>query len=51
MNEEANKNKYLEIQSFFGAFEDESEDWEDIEMRLYSARNKFRNREIPILDT
>ncbi len=47
MNKEADKNKNLEIENFFGAFEEASDEWDDIEKRIYTSRNKSRTRETP----
>ena len=47
MNKETEKNKNLEIENFFGAFEDASDEWDNIEKRIYSSCNKSRTRETP----
>ncbi len=51
MNKETDKGKNIEIENFFGAFEDESDEWEDIEKKIYSARNKSRMHEPLKLDS
>lgn len=35
------------IESFFGVFADDSDEWEEIEKRIYAARNKSPTRRTP----
>ena len=44
------KLKKINIENFFGAFDEDSDEWEEIEKRINSARNKSRMREIPNWD-
>ncbi len=34
------------IESFFGAFEDDSDEWEKIEKKLYDKRNRSSGRKV-----
>lgn len=43
LDEKELKEDNIPIESFFGSFEEETEEWEEIEKKLYKAREKPRN--------
>jgi predicted CopG family antitoxin len=42
LNEKEESKKAIPLESFFGALEDESNEWEEIEKKIYKARDKPR---------
>jgi predicted CopG family antitoxin len=46
LNEKEAKKEIKDIKAYFGAFEEDSEEWDNIEKRLYKAREESKKRDL-----
>ncbi len=46
LNEKEAKKEIKNIKAYFGAFEEDSEEWDNIEKHLYKAREESKKRDL-----